>query len=852
MIHKFIQLAAIPMIAAAASLPPPAFGVSADLHPAQTSISNPWATTARPLARVQDDRRHYVDFVANEVIIITANESDILPLLPKGGANRLLTKVLSPKGDPNYPAALYLISVDSSAVSTTSLVTDIRKIDPLSTGNLLFSSTGALKTLALAAHEQASGVKATLNYVLRPADYGNWTGSDGVPPIAPDNVYYGSDPFQWPYNCQIRHAADPAKCVQNIGVAAAWRALYFAGKLSNRVNVNIYDSGFAPNRDFPPGYQILPASSINEPGPGSCPSGPCPFHGTDVAMAGFAVPDNGFGGTGPGGPVAQLTMVASPNLDLIEIIKSIWDDLAQLPNTRILNLSFSADIPTALCIGGCQLMDLIGDGLRAAGMLVVASAGNDGSDVDDRVGPCPLCVETAKTIPCEISGVLCVGGIGWNSTGRHSKSNWGTDSTNPSNGGTVRLFAPFDVFMYDQHYNGNITDGIYLESGTSYSAPFVAGVAALVWAANPSLSPDDVENILIATAHKSTDTTVNRYVDAFSAVKTALGGHLAPSIVITSPAPNQTRYYDQYVSFVAKAIDEDTGSDISSSIQWTSDEPGEGPTQTTGCPGQVSLDGCTWVQEGFKLDPTHVVHTFTAKVVYNGYAVQAAVQITIIDYPLTLRIVSPAADGSYYYAGNDVVLGYFAMRGTHAVPSTDITWTVQNLDPACPANCVLALPGTATGIPGSYLKVSSNGSPGSYRLILNCQGQSAFFTLTIYPKSPVPAVTISSPLAGQVFYAQPVGTVNGRTSYQVTVHLAGSATDYLGRTIPGINLTWFQDSVVGSGVGSGNAIDYPVHVEMIGTSTNPVLVPIILRAISFVNGLPSSATATVMIKIVTL
>jgi hypothetical protein len=254
MIHKFIPLAALSMIATAASFPPPTFSVSTDVHLSQASISDPWGTTARPLARIQDDRHHYIDFVANELIVITANESDILPLLPKGGANRLLTKALTPKGDPNYPATLYLISVDSSAVSTASLVTDLRKIDPLSHGNHLASSLGALKTLALAAHEQASGVKTSLNFVFRPTDFGNWTASDGVPTVADDNgVTYTSDSFQWPYNCQLRHATDSTKCVQDIGVAAAWRALFFAGRFP------IWSTSIFTIRDSRPTRISLPA-----------------------------------------------------------------------------------------------------------------------------------------------------------------------------------------------------------------------------------------------------------------------------------------------------------------------------------------------------------------------------------------------------------------------------------------------------------------------------------------------------------------------------------------------------------------------------------------------------------------
>lgn len=49
-------------------------------------------------------------------------------------------------------------------------------------------------------------------------------------------------------------------------------------------------------------------------------------------------------------------------------------------------------------------------------------------------------------------------------------------------------------------------------SGTSFSCPAAAGLAALIWSADPSLSPDDVENILKSTA---TDLGANGVDDTF-------------------------------------------------------------------------------------------------------------------------------------------------------------------------------------------------------------------------------------------------------------------------------------------------------------------------------------------------
>lgn len=60
-------------------------------------------------------------------------------------------------------------------------------------------------------------------------------------------------------------------------------------------------------------------------------------------------------------------------------------------------------------------------------------------------------------------------------------------------------------------------------SGTSAATPFAAGVAALIWASNPSLSTGEVEDILLRNRRDSTDPEVKkRVIHAYSAVREAL------------------------------------------------------------------------------------------------------------------------------------------------------------------------------------------------------------------------------------------------------------------------------------------------------------------------------------------
>ncbi|MEM2669050.1 MAG: S8 family serine peptidase, partial [Candidatus Bathyarchaeia archaeon] len=82
-------------------------------------------------------------------------------------------------------------------------------------------------------------------------------------------------------------------------------------------------------------------------------------------------------------------------------------------------------------------------------------------------------------------------------------------------------------------------------SGTSFSAPIVAGVAALIFSVNPSLTPADVERILESTAVDLGDSGYDVYygwgrVNAYEALKAAAGA--APPPPDTTPPMVEITY----------------------------------------------------------------------------------------------------------------------------------------------------------------------------------------------------------------------------------------------------------------------------------------------------------------------
>jgi hypothetical protein len=159
--------------------------------------------------------------------------------------------------------------------------------------------------------------------------------------------------------------------------------------------------------------------------------------------------------------------------------------------------------------------------VRSKGVLLFGAAGNQGENVNAEICLLGTCVETHFFSPCQIDAVICVGGLQRNSKLRY------TDEKGGSNYGRkdVNLYAPYLVLVGPDPSDNGVNKA-KLAGGTSVASPYAAGVAALIWAANPHLSADQVEGILSSTAHLSPDPLVGRYVNAFAAAMKALGNDI--------------------------------------------------------------------------------------------------------------------------------------------------------------------------------------------------------------------------------------------------------------------------------------------------------------------------------------
>jgi subtilisin family serine protease len=163
---------------------------------------------------------------------------------------------------------------------------------------------------------------------------------------------------------------------------------------------------------------------------------------------------------------------------------------------RIINLSLSGPAKDP------QLVDAV----KAAGdanVLLVTSAGNDGVDIDTKPAypaalPAPNLLAVASTDPDSGRGIS-------------QFSNFGRLA--------VQVAAPGANIL------STASDGGYvLKSGTSMSAPMVAGVAALAASVNPNISATDLRALVTQNAVRSQLRVASGYVDALHTVLGASSG----------------------------------------------------------------------------------------------------------------------------------------------------------------------------------------------------------------------------------------------------------------------------------------------------------------------------------------
>ncbi len=243
------------------------------------------------------------------------------------------------------------------------------------------------------------------------------------------------------------------------------------------------------------------------------------------------------------------------------------------------------------------------DAAEAAGVLHVAAAGNSGNPKG--------------------KGKNCIYPARWDSLIATAATK--QDDSRASFSSTcseMELAAP------GYQINSTVPGGYGTKSGTSMASPHVAGTAALVFAANPGWSNDQVRTQLQTTADDLGDPGRDKLygfglVDADEAATPSGPVTAAPTVSITGPTDSSTFASGATILFAGTANDSEDGG-ITGGLSWTS-----------------TIDGSIGTGGSFFTTLSDGNHTITASVTDSGSkSGSASISITVGDPPAVANSVS--------------------------------------------------------------------------------------------------------------------------------------------------------------------------------------------------------------------
>lgn len=257
---------------------------------------------------------------------------------------------------------------------------------------------------------------------------------------------------------------------------------------SSSLTIAIIDTGIDPGHPdlagkIVAGYDFISGDSDPRDGNG---------HGTHVAGIATAISNNGTGIAGVNwqAQIMPLRVLGSNGGGTAESVTNgiVW---AYSHGAKVLNLS----------LGGTGYSQAMQDAVNAAhnnGSLVVAAMGNCRSG----------CSVTNPIIyPAAYSNVMAVAATTpgdnyayYSQYGNHCdiSAPGGEMYSYHDPNGIYSTMPTYDVFLTTEYNYNNNYDQL---QGTSQATPHVAGLAGLVWAMNPALSPDQVQNAIQQSAN---------------------------------------------------------------------------------------------------------------------------------------------------------------------------------------------------------------------------------------------------------------------------------------------------------------------------------------------------------------
>jgi hypothetical protein len=472
----------------------------------------------RPLVAVHRDARPEQVFVENELLVdsddkdtlahlVEHHEAQIVPPPPVPPPPEGLDpdRMRSVEGMPTFTRVRFpgeqvaLDGLDALAARQADRVLQV-------------TSRAGAGTLALASQLALDGRQALPNLVGRSATLPLRASTE-------DPRDKESDAYRWrEYSGQSR-------------IAPAWQLLEAYAQLRSLhlpVYLGIFDAGFWLDANGRPlGYRPDVTNFFQwnltdegQPAGGANNEPARPWHGNTVLSAAAAPINNGTGAAGAGGLALGGQQIVIPFL--FKTFRSIDEVLRGLQlcvawGVDVVNISFTIAFYPLLFFPSSrweQAFQFAADN----GVVVVAAAGNEASELPETV------LFPATRTP----GVITVGSL--------DKDNKSVAADFSNYGSSVEIWAPgTDIHIMPDPENSMGS----LRSGTSISAPIVAGVAAMMKSINPALKSADVKRILRETGYGAPPTSrVTVSLNAQAALLDVMGGRL-PDGSIEEPNNNR-------------------------------------------------------------------------------------------------------------------------------------------------------------------------------------------------------------------------------------------------------------------------------------------------------------------------
>ncbi|KRF07071.1 hypothetical protein ASH00_16125 [Arthrobacter sp. Soil782] len=359
---------------------------------------------------------------------------------------------------------------------------------------------------------------------------------------APNDPFYN---YQWHYT-QVPHGLD---------IQPAWDTSTGAG-----VVVAVIDSGIVSHDDLDanilPGYDMMSDPAMARDGGGrdsnprdegtygdgiNCAADRSSWHGSHVAGTIAAATNNGEGIAGVA-PSAKVIPIRALGRCGSGYISDIIDGITWASGGTVANVPANANPAKVinLSLGGKSACSIsYQNAINAAvsrGSVVIAAAGNAAEDTD-------------FYSPASCNNVITVGATGPTGDAAYY-SNWGTPVDVSAPGGDDQYGGEGTVLSTVNAGSQTPIDGegsYAFMQGTSMATPHVAGLAALMVSANPSLTPAKIEELL-----KGTTKPVNScwypcgtgIVNAPAAVAAAVLGEIPPAPAPIEPVTAGELYID--------------------------------------------------------------------------------------------------------------------------------------------------------------------------------------------------------------------------------------------------------------------------------------------------------------------